>query len=80
MHVTASELNKHSGRVMNKALQQPVIIDKSGQPTVVMMSYDLFQFIKDDIEDRLWGYAAQEADKTSDFIGIEATNAFLTSK
>lgn len=79
MHVTASELNKRSGWIMSKALQQPVTVNKSGQPTVVIISYDLFQFIKEDIEDRLWGYAAQQVDETAQFMDAEETDSFLKS-
>ncbi len=57
MHITASELNKHTGRTITNALQNPVIVDKAGEPTVVVMSYQLFRLM----EDQAWLNAAEYA-------------------
>lgn len=75
MHITASELNKHTGRTITKALQNPVIIDKAGEPTVVMLSYQLFRMM----EDQAWLNAAEYAKEHDTLASKEEVAEFMES-
>lgn len=70
---TATELNKQPGKYLNQAMREPVVIEKSGQPIVVMVAYERFL----QLEDAYWGELASDADKESP-IGTDATMDFLT--
>lgn len=74
MKVTATELNKRPGTYLNQAMKEPVVIEKSGQPSVVMVSYE--HYLK--LEDAYWGELALEADKEKS-LGSKKTMDFLHS-
>ncbi len=74
MKASATELNKHSGRYLSQAIKEPVIIEKSGQPIAVIVSYE--QYTK--LEDAYWGEQAIEADKETS-IGVKTSLDFLKS-
>ena len=69
---TATELNKHPGKYINQALKRPVIIERSGYPVVVILSYERYQ----QLEDSYWGEGATVADKEKS-IGKKETMDFL---
>lgn len=58
MNASATDLNRHSGKYIDQAIKEPVIIEKSGQPVVVMVSYE--HYIK--LEDAYWGELALISD------------------
>ena len=72
MKATATELNKHPGKYLNQAIKEPVIIERSGQPFAVMVSYE--QYMK--LEDAYWGELAIAADKEKP-LGSKKTMDFL---
>lgn len=72
MKATATELNKHPGKFITQAIREPVIIEKSGQPVVVMVSYE--HYMK--LEDAYWGELATSADKEKS-LGVKKTMDFL---
>lgn len=74
MNASATDLNKHSGRYLNQAIKEPVIIEKSGQPVVVMVSYE--HYLK--LEDAYWGVRAVSSDQEQS-LGVNASLTFLTS-
>lgn len=74
MKATATELNKHPGKYINQAIKEPVIIERSGQPVAVMVSYE--HYIQ--LEDAFWGEKATKADKEKS-IGRKKTMDFLLS-
>jgi len=74
MKASATELNKHSGRYLSQAVKEPVIIEKSGQPIAVIVSYE--HYIK--LEDAYWGEQAIAANKEPS-IGVNASLDFLKS-
>lgn len=59
MAASATELNKHPGKYINQAIKGPVIIERSGHPVVVIVSYE--RFIQ--LEDAYWGELATAADQ-----------------
>lgn len=69
---TATELNKHPGKYINQAIKAPVIIERSGHPVVVMVSYE--HYIQ--LEDAYWGELATVADKEKS-LGHKKTMDFL---
>ena len=74
MRVTATELNKHPGRCITQAMKEPLIIEKAGQPAVVMVPYD--HYIK--LEDAYWGELTN-ASAQDPSLSVEESMAFLLS-
>lgn len=72
MRISATELNKHPGTYLSQAIKQPVIIEKSKHPFVVMVSYERYL----ELEDAYWGELATVADKEKS-IGKKKTMDFL---
>lgn len=75
MNITASELNKHTGRAINQSLQSPLIIEKAGHPTVVMMSYELYK----EMENLMWLTAAERAESNEPLASRAEVDEFMNS-
>ena len=73
MKISATELNKHSGRILNMALKEPVIIEKNEYPTAVILSYDRFR----ELEDAFWGKAAEAVEKNATWLAADESLNFL---
>ncbi len=73
MNITATDLNKRPGTYLEKAISGPVIIEKSGRPSVVLISYERFL----ELENFFWGEAVKEVEKTSQFLSVEESQNFL---
>jgi prevent-host-death family protein len=71
--ITATELNKHPGQILYMAQRNPVIIEKTGQPTAVVLSYEYFT----ELEDYYFGSIAKQADQTDDYLSTEESEKFL---
>jgi prevent-host-death family protein len=74
MNITATELNKRPGTYLDEAIKEPVVVEKSGRPFVVMISYQQYQ----KLEDAYWGELAADADKEKS-LGNKKTMKFLLS-
>jgi prevent-host-death family protein len=72
MQTNATELNKHPGKFINQAIKEPVVINRSGHPVVVMVSYERYL----QLEDAYWGEQSKAADKEKS-LGKKATLDFL---
>lgn len=72
MKIAATELNKHPGKIINHAIKEPVVIEKSGHPVAVLVSYD--HFLK--LEDAYWGELASLSDKDKS-LGAKKSLDFL---
>jgi len=59
MNISATELNKRPGAYLSEAIREPVVIEKSGKPTAVLLSYDRFM----ELEDAYWGEKALRSDQ-----------------
>ncbi|HRZ24273.1 MAG TPA: type II toxin-antitoxin system Phd/YefM family antitoxin [Candidatus Contendobacter sp.] len=69
--VTATEMKQRLGQYLTAALVEPVVVEKSGQPVIVMLSmaeYERFQAL----EDAYWGERARQAEQDG-FTGYEET-------
>ena len=73
MRASATELNKHPGKYLNQSLREPVIIERSGHPVSVIVSYERYL----QLEDAYWGELATIADQDKS-LGVEKTMDFLT--
>ena len=73
MHISATELNKRPGTYLDKALRAPVIVEKSGRPSIVLISYDRFI----ELENFFWGEAAKEVEKDPKFLSVDESQNFL---
>lgn len=75
MKVNATEFKNRLGEYMQKVYQEPIIIDKSGKPSAVLISYDTFQRLCD-LEDFYWGIKADQA-ACDGFLGPEESEKKL---
>ena len=72
LKATATELNKHPGKYIDCAMKGPVVVERSGRPVTVMVSYE--RYIQ--LEDAYWGELATAADQ-EESLGTQATMSFL---
>lgn len=67
MKTNATQFKNHFGEYMQKVYQEPVIVEKSGKPSAVLISYDTFLRLSN-LEDFYWGMRAEQAAKEG-FLG-----------
>ncbi len=67
MKTNATQFKNHFGEYMQKVYQEPIIVEKSGKPSAVLISYDAFERLSH-LEDFYWGVKAEEAVKEG-FLG-----------
>lgn len=72
--ITATDLNKSPGSYLIEAIKEPVVIERSGKPIVVMVSYD--NYLK--LEDAYWGERALKSDKDKS-LKVKESMDFLMS-
>lgn len=73
--ISATELNKHPGQILQLAQRSPVIIEKVGQPSAVIISYEYFQ----ELEDYYFGSIAKNRDEIGEYLTIEESENFLNN-
>jgi antitoxin Phd len=61
--VTATEAKNRLGTYLDHAALEPIIVEKSGRPFVVMLSFSEYERLKA-LEDAYWGQKAKEAEKS----------------
>ena len=76
--VNATYAKQNFGACIADALAKPVLIAKSGRPTVVMISYEEFQRLSE-IENAMWLQRAQEA-ASGGYLGVEESDAFMKKR
>lgn len=74
---SATNAKNNFGAIMDAAMREPVIIQKSGRNAVVMMSYEEYEEKERD-SDHFWGMMALEAEKEEP-IGVEESEKLLAS-
>jgi len=72
LRATATELNKHPGKYIDYAMKGPVVVERSGRPVTVMVSYERYL----QLEDAYWGELAMAADQEKS-LGVQETMDFL---
>lgn len=75
MKTNATQFKNHFGEYMQKIYQEPVIVEKSGKPSAVLISYDTFERLSA-LEDFYWGMRADHAAKEG-FLGPEESERRL---
>lgn len=78
INVPATEVKQRFGQYIDAALNEPVLIEKSGRPSVVMLSITEYERLQA-IEDRFWGEQARLA-AIEGFVGSEETIQRLQEK
>ena len=61
--VTATEVKNRLGTYLDHAVIEPIVVENSGRPFVVMLSYDKYKRLAA-FEDAYWGQKAKEAEKS----------------
>ncbi len=75
MNVTATELKNRLGQYLEAAQVEPVIIEKSGRESSVVLSKRRYDELVE-LEDKLWDMKAQEAAKEG-FMSDKETRQLL---
>ena len=75
MRINATSFKNHLGEYMQKVYQEPIIVEKSGKPSAVLISYDTFERLSA-LEDFYWGMQAERASKQG-FLGAEESEKRL---
>jgi prevent-host-death family protein len=78
MAVSASEAKQKFGKIMDAARINPVVIEKSGRESVVVISIERYRELQA-VEDAYWIAQAEEGIK-SGFVGTEKTAQFIKEK
>ena len=60
LHIAASEVKQRLGQYMESALTEPVVIEKSGRPAVVMLSVAEYERLQA-MDDAYWGERAKQS-------------------
>ena len=75
LNVSAKEAQNHFGELMIKAIKEPVIINKYGKPSAVLMSHEEYERFSS-IEDLYWEMEAKKA-SLNGFLSKEESQDFL---
>ena len=78
MRTTATEMKNHFGEYLEGALSEPLVIEKTGRPVVVMLSIKEYERLIA-LEDAHWAQKAFKAEKAG-YIGKTESTKFLKSK
>ena len=76
--VNATYAKQNFGACIADAARQPVIIEKSGRPAVVMISYEEFQRLSD-LEDAMWLQRARDA-AAGGYLTAEDSDDFMKKR
>ncbi len=76
--ITATHLKQHLGACFERVQTDPLVVERSGRPSAVLLSYEAFQALKpliDLLEDRYWGIEAEKAKARGEFLrSVEAAD------
>ncbi len=75
---TATEVKNHFGEYLEGALLEPIVIEKTGRPVVVMLSIKEYERLIA-LEDDHWAQKAMKAEKAGS-IGQKESSRILRSK
>lgn len=60
LHVSTSEVKQRLGQYITRAMSEPIVIEKSGRPAVVMLSIAEYERLQA-LDDAYWGEKAKQA-------------------
>ena len=75
---SATEVKNRFGDYLDRAQQEPVIIEKSGRRRAVLLSHAEYERLRA-LDDYLLGLRAREAEQNG-FLGVEASMAYLAKR
>lgn len=75
MRVSATDLKNRLGQYLDSSQKEPVIVEKSGRASAVILSFDEYEKLSQ-YEDYYWGKLAEEAEK-SGYLGVKKTTLKL---
>jgi len=78
MNINVCEFENRFGQYLEAAVREPVIIEKTGCPMAVMMSYTDYERLRE-IEDAFWAKRATEAEK-SGYLGEKSMSELMRIK
>ena len=73
--MTATELRHKFGEVVEGLQAEPVLVEKSGRPVAVILSYADFQRLQE-MEDTWWGEQARKASQEG-FLSADETKEWI---
>ena len=73
--VNATYAKQNFGSCIADAVKHPVVIEKSGRPAVVMLSYEEYQRLNE-LEDAMWLQRAQTA-AAGGYLSAEDSDEFM---
>lgn len=76
--VTATYAKQNFGACIADASVSPIIIEKTGRPSAVMMGIEEYRWLQD-LEDAFW-LAKAEAAEAEGFLSVQETEAFMAKK
>lgn len=76
--LTATEIRHKFGEVMEGLKTEPVLVEKSGRPVAVILSYETYERLQE-LEDAWWGEQANKA-MAEGLLSAEATASWLKEK
>ena len=76
--VNATYAKQNFGACVANAVKHPVVIEKSGRPAVVMLSYEEYQRLNE-LEDAMWLERAQTA-AAGGYLSAEDSDEFMRKR
>lgn len=71
MRINATSFKNHLGKYLESAIKEAVIVEKSGRPSAVLISYDEFEKFSQ-YEDFYWSKVAEQAEQEG-YLGVNKT-------
>ncbi len=75
MRTNATSLKNKLGKYIDASITEPVIVEKFGRPTSVLISFDYYEKLSK-YEDFYWGFMAKEAEKEG-YLGVDESAKIL---
>lgn len=76
--LTATEIRHKFGEVVEGLKTEPVLVEKSGRPVAVILSYEAYERLQE-LEDVWWGEQANKA-MAEGLLSAEETTSWLKEK
>ncbi len=79
MHIeSATTVKNHFGAIMDAALREPVVIQRSGRNSVVMIPYDSYKDYEafEALSDKIWAEKAMEAEREG-YLGTDESENII---
>ncbi len=76
--LTATEIRHKFGEVVEGLKTEPVLVEKSGRPVAVILSYEAYERLQE-LEDAWWGEQANQA-MAEGLLSANATASWLQEK